>query len=51
MKYAGIEIPKKMGNEESQRVAGVVVEYRNAQIANAKLYAARNQLKKFYDNQ
>lgn len=38
-----------MTNEESKYVAGVVIAEREAAIANAKLFAAKNRLKKYYE--
>lgn len=42
-------IPEKMSNEESKVVAAVVVAEREHAIAHAKLFAARNKLKRFYE--
>lgn len=44
-------IPTRMGNEESKLVAAVIAREREHAIASAKLFAARNRLKRFYEAQ
>ena len=42
-----IDIPRKMSNEHSRLVAGVLIAEREKALYDAKLYGATNRLNKF----